>query len=84
MGFGFLPRALALVLEASDIDLGMFGIGAVMGMLGIDADRVDRPIDADAVRRTIASVGCSSLGSGTSSRRISPTAWKTTAFMART
>src|SRR5512135_2929291 len=39
------------------------------------------PQMALAVRRTIASVGCSIFGSGTSSRRMSPIPWKTTAFI---
>src|SRR5947208_1440838 len=39
------------------------------------------PQMADAVMRTIASVGSWIVGSGTSSNRMSPTAWKTTAFM---
>src|SRR5690606_17124050 len=37
------------------------------------------PQIAVAVRRTIASVGASIFGSGTSSRRMSPTPWNTTA-----
>ena len=39
------------------------------------------PQMALAVSRTIASVGCSIFGSGTLSRRMSPTPWNTTAFM---
>src|SRR6185312_15878342 len=38
------------------------------------------PQMALAVSRTMASVGCCSLGSGTSSSLMSPTSWKTTAF----
>src|SRR5690606_37469311 len=39
------------------------------------------PQIADAVIRTMASVGACSVGSATSSRRMSPTSWNTTAFM---
>src|SRR5690554_4574336 len=39
------------------------------------------PQMADAVMRTMASVGACRVDSGTSSRRMSPTSWKTTAFM---
>src|SRR5690554_5000223 len=39
------------------------------------------PQMAETLRRTIASVGASRTGSATSSRRMSPTPWNTTAFM---